>query len=106
KGAAMSDQDSTATSRVKDADANENTTKISSANSTPDTLANVTAAAEPVPTVANARSEPTVNEPPSVRDVFKIPEQPTDVRDDRWQTFQKKLAEEAKGIKWTAAMPD
>ena len=45
-------------------------------------------------------------EPPTLLDVFSLPEKTTDEGDDRWKAFQKKLTEEAKGIKWTAAMPD
>ena len=45
-------------------------------------------------------------EPPTLRDIFSIPEKTTDEGDDRWKAFQKKLTAEAKGIKWTAAMPD
>ena len=52
-------------------------------------------------TTANARREA-----PTLRDVFVIPENASDHGDDHWQAFQSKLTSEAKGIKWTAAMPD
>lgn len=47
-----------------------------------------------------------VSEAPTLRTFFGIPEQASDQGDDYWQAFQKKLAEESQGIKWTAAMPD
>jgi hypothetical protein len=56
--------------------------------------------------VAQAKNEADAAEPPTLRDIFSIPEKTTDVGDDRWKAFQKKLTEEAKGIKWTAAMSD
>jgi len=43
---------------------------------------------------------------PTLRDAFQIPEKPAEKGDDHWQAFQDKLKQEAKGIKWTAAMPD
>jgi hypothetical protein len=55
---------------------------------------------------AEAKVEPPVAEPPTLREIFAIPEKATDESDDRWQAFQKKLSDEARGIKWTAAMPD
>lgn len=56
----------------------------------------------PLPAIIEAE----VSEPPTLRQFFDIPEKPTDKSDDHWESFQEKLAEEAKGIKWTAAMPD
>lgn len=53
-----------------------------------------------------ASVEAEVSEPPTLGQFFDIPEKATDKSDDHWETFQEKLAEEAKGIKWTAAMPD
>jgi hypothetical protein len=50
--------------------------------------------------------EAEVSEPPTLRQFFDIPEKATDKSDDNWTAFQQKLAEETKGIKWTAAMPD
>jgi hypothetical protein len=47
-----------------------------------------------------------VSEAPTLREFFGIPEKASDKGDDYWQAFQKKLAEETQGIKWTAAMPD
>lgn len=47
-----------------------------------------------------------VSEPPTLREFFGIPEKVSDSGDDHWKAFQKKLAEETSGIKWTAAMPD
>ena len=55
---------------------------------------------------ARPKIEAEAAEPPTLRDIFSIPEKTTDEGDDRWKAFQKKLTEEAKGIKWTAAMPD
>ncbi len=56
--------------------------------------------------VAGPKIEAVVAEPPTLRDIFSIPEDTSDKGDDRWKAFQKKLTDEAKGIKWTAAMPD
>ena len=47
-----------------------------------------------------------VSEAPTLRKFFGIPEKASDQGDDNWQAFQKKLAEETQGIKWTNAMPD
>lgn len=47
-----------------------------------------------------------VVEPPTVREFFGVPEKPADKGDDLWQAFQERLAEETRGIKWTAAMPE
>jgi hypothetical protein len=55
---------------------------------------------------AEANVEAPVAEPPTLREIFAIPEKAEDEGDDRWQAFQKKLGDEARGIKWTAAMPD
>lgn len=63
-----------------------------------------TGATEPAP--AEAEVETAAQQPPSLREVFAVPSKATDPGDDNWQAFQNKLAEEAKGIKWTAAMPD
>jgi hypothetical protein len=65
----------------------------------------VTAKNESEATTAQARVEAAAQEPPTLREIFSIPEK-ADPKDDHWQAFQEKLAEEAKGIKWTAAMPD
>ena len=43
---------------------------------------------------------------PTLREIFQIPDQALDKGDEHWQAFKDKLKEEAKGIKWTAAMPD
>jgi len=43
---------------------------------------------------------------PTLRDAFQVPEKASDKGDSHWQAFQDKLKDEAKGIKWTAAMPD
>lgn len=67
------------------------------------TVAAPSAAEEPA---APAALESEVTEPPTLRQFFDIPEKETDPGDDRWKEFQEKLAEEAKGIKWTAAMPE
>lgn len=53
-----------------------------------------------------AKAEEEVSEAPTLREFFGIPEKVSDQGDDYWQAFQKKLAEETQGIKWTAAMPD
>src|ERR1041385_2899237 len=45
-------------------------------------------------------------EPPTLREYFSLPEKPADKRDVHWPALQEKLKEEAKGIKWTAAMSD
>jgi hypothetical protein len=50
--------------------------------------------------------ETAAEEPPTLREVFEVPEKPTDRGDDNWQALQERLTEEAKGIKWIAAMPD
>jgi hypothetical protein len=55
---------------------------------------------------AEAKVEEEVSEAPTLREFFGIPEKASDQGDDDWQAFQKKLAEETQGIKWTAAMPD
>jgi hypothetical protein len=55
---------------------------------------------------AVAKVEEEVSEPPTLRKFFGIPDEASDQGDDSWQAFQKKLAEETQGIKWTAAMPD
>ncbi len=70
------------------------------------TLANEseTGAIEPAP--AEAEVETAAQEPPTLREVFAVPTKTIDRGDENWQAFQNKLAEEAKGIKWTAAMPD
>jgi hypothetical protein len=57
-------------------------------------------------TLAQGKVEASAQESPTLREIFSIPEKATDAKDDHWQAFQEKLAEEAKGIKWTAAMPD
>ncbi len=49
---------------------------------------------------ASAQQAPTLNE------VFSVPQKSSDQTDDRWRSFQDKLKQEGKGIKWTAAMPD
>lgn len=49
---------------------------------------------------ALARNEPTL------REIFEVPDKASDKGDDHWVAFQDKLKQEAKGIKWTAAMPD
>jgi len=55
---------------------------------------------------AVAEAEEEVSEAPTLQQFFGIPEKASDQGDDYWQAFQKKLAEETQGIKWTAAMPD
>ena len=47
-----------------------------------------------------------VSQTPTLREFFGIPEKASNRGDEHWKAFQKKLAEEARGIKWTAAMPD
>ena len=61
--------------------------------------------AAPVP-VPLPKLEEEISEPPTVREFFRIPEKADESGDRLWYDFQEKLAEEAKGIKWTAAMPD
>jgi hypothetical protein len=53
-----------------------------------------------------ATIEEEVSEAPTLRKFFGIPEKASDQGDANWQAFQKKLAEETQGIKWTNAMPD
>jgi len=55
---------------------------------------------------AVAPIEEDVSEAPTLRKFFGIPEKASDQGDHNWQAFQKKLAEETQGIKWTNAMPD
>ncbi|MEK6334992.1 MAG: hypothetical protein AABM67_08590 [Acidobacteriota bacterium] len=44
---------------------------------------------------------------PTLREVFDLPQNGAkDLSDDRWQTVEKRISEEMKGIKWTAAMSD
>ena len=52
------------------------------------------------------RVEDEVAEAPTLREFFEIPERVSDRGDDHWKAFQKKLAEETRGIRWSAAMPD
>src|SRR5712664_3303004 len=56
--------------------------------------------------LSEAKAEPVTEEAPTLREVFAIPDKATEEGDDRWKAFQEKLGEEARGIKWTAAMPD
>jgi hypothetical protein len=60
----------------------------------------------PETSAPTAKEEVEVSEAPTVREFFGIPEKPSEQGDDHWKAFQKKLAEETSGIKWTAAMPD
>jgi hypothetical protein len=86
----MTEQKKTATVMAKDAPSRDGEeTKMAAA-------ANISAA-------ATADSYPNA---PTVRDAFQVPEKTSGMGDDHWQAFQEKLKEEAKGIKWTAAMPD
>lgn len=62
------------------------------------------AASDESPLPASVEAE--VSEPPTLRQFFDIPEKASDKGDDHWKAFQEKLAEEGKGIKWMAAMPD
>lgn len=55
---------------------------------------------------AVAKAEAEISEAPTLRKFFGIPEKAADQGDDNWLAFQKKLAEETQGIKWTAAIPD
>src|SRR2546423_11949582 len=88
RGQAMTEQENAATVMVKDAQSRDDEeTKVASASA-------ATAAAD------SRQSAPTL------RDAFQVPEKAADKGDDHWQTFQDKLKEETKGIKWTAAMPD
>ncbi len=43
---------------------------------------------------------------PTLREIFEVPDKVSDKGDEHWRAFQDKLKVEAKGIKWTAAMPD
>jgi len=53
-----------------------------------------------------AKEKEEVSEAPTLREFFGIPKKASDRGDDDWKAFQQKLAEETRGIKWTAAMPD
>jgi hypothetical protein len=88
----MTDPKNTATAMAKDARSrDEEETRMAG-------TASVSAAAP------QADSSPQAA--PTLRDAFQVPENASDTGDDNWQAFQDKLKEEAKGIKWTAAMPD
>ena len=88
----MTEQKNTATVMVKDAQSRgDEETKMAGAS-------NVSAAA------ATADSSPQAA--PTLRDAFQVPEKASDKGTEHWQAFQDKLKQEAKGIKWTAAMPD
>ena len=53
------------------------------------------------------KAEPAAETVPTVREIFGMPEKGiAEPGDDRWNAVQKRLTEEVKGIKWTAAMPD
>ena len=67
--------------------------------------AEVTAASDNAST-SIAKEDEEVSEAPTLREFFGIPEKVSDRGDDHWKAFQQKLAEETRGIKWTAAMPD
>ena len=60
----------------------------------------VNAAAEAVKGAAAAEPVPTL------RQVFSLPENETDPADDHWKTFQEKVRQEVKGVKWISSMPD
>lgn len=56
---------------------------------------------------ADAKAEMLAEAVPTIREMFSLPEEGApDPSDDRWKAFKEKLSEEARGIKWTAAMPD
>ena len=57
-------------------------------------------------TASPPKPENDVSELPTLREFFGLPEQASDHGDDLWKAFQDKLAEETRGIKWTATMPD
>jgi hypothetical protein len=64
-------------------------------------------AKEPIEADASpAKAEAAAEAAPTLREIFSIPEKPTDQTDDSWKAFQETLSKEAKGIKWTAALPD
>jgi hypothetical protein len=44
--------------------------------------------------------------PPTVRDIFALPANETDPSSAEWKTFQERISDEIKGIKWTAATPE
>jgi hypothetical protein len=84
----MTEQKQTATMMAKDAKSRD------------DEQTRVAAASD----VSVADSSP--QDAPTLRDAFQVPEKTSDKGDDHWQAFQDKLKQEAKGIKWAAAMPD
>ena len=44
---------------------------------------------------------------PTLREIFALPANgAADAADDRWEAVEKRISEEVKGIKWTAAMSD
>jgi len=88
----MTEQKNTATVMVKDAQSRaDEETKMAGTS-------NVSAPS------ATADSSPQAA--PTLRDAFQVPEKASDKGNDHWRAFQDKLKQEAKGIKWTAAMPD
>lgn len=46
------------------------------------------------------------SDPPTLRDFFGIGETSSDKGEDQWRALRERLAEETRGIKWTAAMPE
>lgn len=53
-----------------------------------------------------ARGAATAESVPTLRQVFSLPEKETDPSDDNWKSFQERVSEEVKGVKWIASMPD
>ena len=66
----------------------------------------VAASGQTNPASVPAVDTDTAPEPPTLREFFGIPETSANKGDDHWQAFQERLAEETRGIKWTAAMPE
>src|SRR5712691_2151992 len=57
--------------------------------------------------VEETKGEPEPASVPTLREVFELPEKgEADPSDDRWQAVERRISQEVKGIKWTAAMPD
>jgi len=61
---------------------------------------------EPKKRVVPAVEESEAVDTPTLREFFGLPTKATDRGDSNWKSFQQKLAEETRGIKWTASMPE
>lgn len=80
-------------------------TKVGEMNSGEDEQAQLASPSD-IASKSTTKAEDEVSKAPTLREFFGIPEKTSDRGDEHWKAFQKKLAEETRGIKWTAAMPD